>query len=124
MKKATKLVLTALMVATMAFALCACGKNIDGTYVVSEYNGQSVDDAIAQMQEQGMEITADQLGTCTLSNGKDATLSMMGESKTGTYELSGENLTMTIDNETKTLTYKDDAITYSEGGISMTMKKK
>ena len=43
MKNAKKLVLAALMVAVMAFALCACGsQNADGTYYGDYIDGMAV----------------------------------------------------------------------------------
>ena len=125
MKSVKKFVLAALMAALMAFALCACGgSNVEGTYVVSEYNGQSIDTALAQMKEMGVEMTAETLGTITLASGNKATLAMMGASKTGTYEVSGETLKITIDGETQSVSIKDGVITYTEDGTTMKMKKK
>ncbi len=125
MKNAKKLVLVALMAAVMAFALCACGANVDGTYVVSEYNGQNVDEALAQLKEQGVEMKVEDLGTMTLSDGKNVTVSMMGETKKGTYELKGDTLTITSeDGQTGSATIKDGVITYSGDGANMKLKKK
>lgn len=125
MKNAKKLVLAALMVAVMAFALCSCGGgSVDGTYVVSEYKGQNIDDALEQMKSLGVEMTAEQLGMITLSDGKNATLSMMGVSKSGTYTVDGENLTITVDGQSSTVNIKDGVITYTEGSETMKMKKK
>ncbi|MBO6161795.1 MAG: lipocalin family protein [Eubacterium sp.] len=125
MKNAKKLVLVALMAAVMAFALCACGANVDGTYVVSEYNGQNVDEALAQLKEQGVEMKVEDLGTMTLSDGKNVTVSMMGETKKGTYELKGDTLTITSeDGQTGSATIKDGVITYSGDGTTMKLKKK
>jgi len=125
MKNAKNLVLVALMAAVMAFALCACGANVDGTYVVSEYNGQNVDEALTQLKEQGIEMKVEDLGTMTLSDGKNVTVSMMGETKKGTYELKGDTLTITSeDGQTSSATIKDGVITYSGDGTTMKMKKK
>ena len=129
MKNAKKLVLVALMAAVMAFALCACGANVDGTYVVSEYNGQNVDEALTQLntqlKEQGIEMKVEDLGTMTLSDGKNVTVSMMGETKKGTYELKGDTLTITSeDGQTSSATIKDGVITYSGDGTTMKLKKK
>jgi len=125
MKNAKKLVLVALMAAVMAFALCACGANVDGTYVVSEYNGQNVDEALTQLKEQGIEMKVEDLGTMTLSDGKNVTVSMMGETKKGTYELKGDTLTITSeDGQTGSATIKDGVITYSGDGTTMKLKKK
>lgn len=125
MKNAKKLVLVALMAAVMAFALCACGVNVDGTYVVSEYNGQNVDEALTQLKEQGIEMKVEDLGTMTLSDGKNVTVSLMGETKKGTYELKGDTLTITSeDGQTGSATIKDGVITYSGDGTTMKLKKK
>ena len=125
MKNAKNLVLVALMAAVMAFALCACGANVDGTYVVSEYNGQNVDEALTQLKEQGIEMKVEDLGTMTLSDGTNVTVSLMGETKKGTYELKGDTLTITSeDGQTGSATIKDDVITYSGDGTTMKLKKK
>ena len=125
MKNVKKLVFAALMVAVMAFALCACGSsNVDGTYVVSESNGASVDTALEGLATQGIELTAEQLCTIKLEGGKNLTFTLLGESKTGTYEVSGETLKLTIDGSTQEATIKDGVITINAGGQSMSLKKK
>ncbi len=59
-----------------------------------------------------------------IEGGKNLTVTVMGVSKTGTYELSGETLKMTFDGETATATYKDGVITWTKDGETMTLKKK
>ena len=126
MKNAKKLVLAALMVAVMAFALCACGSSgVTGTYVVTEVNGQNVDDALAQLKEAGSDMTAEQLCTITLNDGNSFTMTVMGtEMGSGTYEISGETITLTANNQPQTGTIKDGVITISVNNSSMTLKKK
>ena len=125
MKNVKKLVFAALMVAVMAFALCACGSsNVDGTYVVSESNGTDVETALEGMKAQGIDFTAEQLCTVKLEGGKNLTFTLLGESKTGTYEVSGETLKLTIDGSTQEATIKDGVITINAGGQSMSLKKK
>ena len=124
MKNAKKLVLVALMAAVMAFALCACGANVDGTYVVSEYNGQNVDEALAQLKEQGVEMKVEDLGTMTLSDGKNVTVSMMGETKKGIFKIVMCFCVTSEDGQTGSATIKDGVITYSGDGTTMKLKKK
>ena len=122
-----KYVLAALMMVAMAFALCSCGSGVDGTYVISEYNGQSVDQTIEQMKELGMDYTAETFCSIKL-DGKNVTLSFMGVSVNGTYEVNGETLTMTMTNgdksESATATIKDGTITWTKDSETMVLKKK
>ena len=126
MKKAKKLVLAALMVAVMAFALCACGGgNVDGTYVAYESNGQNVEEALEKYKEAGMEMTAEQLCTITLSDGKNFTMTVLGNDMgSGTYEVSGETLKLTVNDSTQEATIKDGEISISMNGSSLKLKKK
>ena len=125
MKKVKKIVLAALMVAVMAFALCSCGSaKVDGTYVISDYNGQSLDVALDQFKAAGVEFSADQLCTFTFANGKDVTITFMGESKTGTYTIDGETITFTLDGESASATVKDGKIVWTKDGQRMTLAKK
>ena len=126
MKSAKKIVLAALMVAMLAFALCACGgSNVDGTYVVTESNGQSVDAALEQYKAAGLEMTAEQLCTITLSDGKNFKMTVLGNDLgSGTYEVSGETLKFTADGQSVDATIKDGEISISIGGQSMKCKKK
>ena len=124
--KAKKLVLAALMVAVMAFALCACGSsNVEGTYVVFESNGQNVDEALEQYKTQGVEMTAEQLCTITLSSDSKFTMTVMGtEMGSGTNEVSGENLKLTVGENAIDATLKDGEMSFSLNGTSMKLKKK
>ena len=126
MKKAKKLVLAALMVAVMAFALCACGSaNVDGTYVVFEANGQDVEAALEIYRAQGNEMTAEQLCTITLSDGKNFKMTVQGNDLgTGTYEVSGETITFSAGGDSISGTLKDGEMSVSIGGSSMKLKKK
>ena len=66
MKNVKKLVLAALMVAVMAFALCSCGGSAaDGTYVVTEVNGQDVESALKLYEAAGTKMTAEELCSIT-----------------------------------------------------------
>ena len=123
MKNAKKIVLAALMVAAMAFALCACGsKNVDGTYVVYEVNGSGVDEALEGAKEAGMELTAEQLCSFKLSGG-NVTVSLMGMEKTGTYEVDGTTLKITLEGQTANATIEDGVITFNNNGQTMKCKK-
>ena len=126
MKTAKKLVLAALMVAVMAFALCACGsQNADGTYVIESLNGQSVQTVIDSYKEMGLgDMTAEQLTKLVIS-GENCTLSAyQSDDKTGTVKVDGEKITITIDGKDEVGTLKDGTLTITESGISMVMKKK
>ncbi len=125
MKHAKKLVLAALMVAVMAFALCSCGANVDGTYVVTEAGGNSVDEAIKKYAEAGINYTAEEICTIVLSDGKNFKMTVMGkEQASGTYKASGETLTLTVDDSSMDATIKDDVISITVGGQNMKLKKK
>ena len=78
MKNVKKLVLAALMVAVMAFALCSCGGSAaDGTYVVTEVNGQDVESALKLYEAAGTKMTAEELCSITIS-GKTFSMNAMG----------------------------------------------
>jgi uncharacterized lipoprotein YehR (DUF1307 family) len=124
MKNAKKLVLAALMVAVMAFALCACGSgNADGTYVVTETNGQNVEEALKAYEATGNKLTAEELCTITIS-GKTFNMNAMGVKAEGTVEIDGENLKMTSDGATANATLKDGVLTLNMNGTNMVLKKK
>ena len=94
MKKTKKIVVAVLMMAMMVFALCSCGKNADGTYVISNLNGQSIDDLLTMYKEQlGQEMSAEEVGKLVIS-GENVTMSIneMGE-KSGTEKQSPSPLT-------------------------------
>ncbi|MBR0146409.1 MAG: hypothetical protein IJM25_07100 [Eubacterium sp.] len=130
MKNAKKLVLAALMIAVMAFALCSCGDstNYDGTYVVFESNGNSVEDAIKAYEAMGQTYTAEQICTMKLYDGSKFDLSVMGTTLgSGKYEVSGETMKLSDANDSGSsldATYKDGVITIAINGQSMKLKKK
>ena len=126
MKNAKKLVLAALMVAMMAVTLCSCGgANIDGTYVVFEADGKSVDEAVKAYEAMGQSITAEEICTMSFTDGKNFSMTVMGQTMgTGTYEVSGETLKLTADNQTIDATIKDGVITITANGQNMKLKKK
>ena len=124
MKNGKRIVAAVLMLAVMAFALCSCGSKVDGTYVISDYNGQSLDAALELFKAAGTEMTAEQLCTFKFANGKEVTVTFMGESKTGEYSVSGDTITMTLDGESASATLKDGKIVWSKDGETMTLSKK
>ena len=126
MKSIKKIALAALMVAMMAFALCSCGgANADGTYVVFESNGQSIDDALKVYESMGQSLTAEEVCTMKLYDGGKFDMSVMGTNLgSGEYKLSGETLTLSDANNTMDATLKDGVITMEVSGQSMKLKKK
>ena len=57
-------------------------------------------------------------------SGDSVTVKSAGESKTGTYKLDGDKLSITIDNETEDFTYSNNEITMDSDGSKIVLKKK
>lgn len=124
MKNVKKLVLAALMVAVMAFALCSCGGSAaDGTYVVTEVNGQDVESALKLYEAAGTKMTAEELCSITIS-GKTFSMNAMGIKAEGDFAVDGENITMTSSGDTATGTLKDGVLSFTLSGTQMVLKKK
>ena len=126
MKKAKRIVVAALMMVCMVFALCSCGNaNADGTYVIESMNGQNIDTILEQYKSLGVgDITAEQISKIVIS-GSNITVSSYGESdSTGTVEVSGSTLKMTVDGDTQEATLSDGKLTMSAGGTTLVYKKK
>lgn len=125
MKNIKKFALAALMVVVMAFALSACGSaNVDGKYVVFEADGKSVDDAIKLYEAAGQSLTAEQICTITLSGGENFSMTVMGQSMgEGTYKVSGDTISLTVDGSTMDAELKDGVLTITVGAQNMKLKK-
>jgi len=126
MKSAKKIVLAVLMIAAMAMALCSCGgANVDGTYVVTEAEGKSIDEALKLYEAAGMSYTAEQICTLKLYDGSKFTLTVMGNTMAeGTYSATSDKVTLTAGAENIECPISGDVITISAGGQSMKVKKK
>ena len=94
-----------------------------GTYVVTEVNGQNVEEALKAYEATGNKLTAEELCTITIS-GKTFNMNAMGVKAEGTVEIDGENLKMTSDGETANATLKDGVLTLNVNGTNMVLKKK
>ena len=126
MKKMKKLIVAVMMMAAMAFVLCSCGGgNADGTYVPETVNGQDVATLLEAYKATGQgEMTAEQISKVVIS-GKNITISAMESiEQSGTCEVSGNTIKITIGGQTKECDFTDGKITMSEGGQTIVYKKK
>lgn len=126
MKKMKKLIVAVMMMAAMAFVLCSCGgSNADGTYVPETVNGQDVATVLEAYKATGQgEMTAEQISKIVIS-GKNITISAMESiEQSGTCEVSGDKIKITIGGQTKECDFTGGKITMSEGGQTIIYKKK
>ena len=125
MKSVKKYVLSALMVAVLVFALCSCGSaKVEGTYVVYEYGGRSVDEVLEELKGQGVELTAEQYLSITLDENKNVTMNALGIPVQGTYEVNGDSVTLKVNDKEFTTTVKDGEFTWTQDNITAKLKKK
>ena len=127
--KGFKKLLAITMVAAMMLGLVACGggKSISGTFKVSSVDGKSVEDTIKEAEAAGLTMSAsdiEDLMVIEFGSGDSVTVKSAGESKSGTYKLDGETLSITIDNETENFTYSGDEISMDADGSKIVLKKK
>ena len=131
MKSAKKLVVAVCMMVAMVAVLCSCGKSNDGTYVISNMMGmdvQSLLDLYAGMggDDASVPKTAEDLMTLEIKGNSFTMSSKMEDeqNQSGTCEINGETIKLTVDGETIEGTIKDGVITLTEDGSSMEFKKK
>ncbi len=123
--KNIKRIAAVLLVLVMAMALTGCGKaKLNGTWLVT--GGTAMDSITGgiDLAELGMEMAF-----AFNDGGKlDITLSFMGESETmnGTWEVDGDNITMTMDGDPLAGTFEIDGdkctMTFSDGTLEFTKK--
>ncbi|SEF58030.1 hypothetical protein SAMN04487934_101641 [Eubacterium ruminantium] len=126
MKNFKKLAVVTLMLVAMVFTLCSCGSsNADGTYVIESMGDTNIADLLKTYKDMGLgDMTAEKLSKIVIS-GDDITISADGEKdQKGTVKVDGTTIKITIDGETVEGTLKDGKLTMSEGGMTMTYKKK
>ena len=128
MKNIKKYVLSALMVAFMALTLCSCGgKTLEGTYVVYEYGGKDIDTVIAEAKEeaeaQDVEITPAQYLSLTFDANKNVKMTVMGATVDGTYEVSGDTVTMKVKDKEISATVNGNEISWTDKNITAKLKK-
>ncbi len=141
MKRIVSIALVVLMIAAL-FAGCSGSSSPEGTYKIKSINGKDVKsyfkESMGALAGEGEEITDEQIDailalmginnidefvTFTLEEGGNFKASMMGEEQTGTWKLEGDKLTMTIDGDDATGTFKDGEITIEMEGESMVLAK-
>lgn len=142
MKKNTARILALVLAAVMVCALlvaCAASKP-SGTYKIKTINGKSMKDYMKEQAEavgyslddmlslMGVkESELDDMISFTFNSDGTGTakMSMMGENQSAsfTWELNGKDLNITADGETKTLTFENNTISYSEDGQTIVLGK-
>ena len=97
--------IAAMVVACLALVLAGCGDGISGTY--------------------SAEVGPGMAFTIEFKSGGKATISAMGEKKEGTYTVSGDTVTVTVDQDPATFVRQKDGSLVSQGNMAgMTLKKK
>ena len=142
MKKNTARILALVLAAVMVCALfvaCAASKP-DGTYKVKTINGKSMKDYMSEQAEAAgysledmlsmigiKENELNDMSSFTFKSDGTGTASMkmlgMNESADFTWELKGKDLTITANGESKTLTFENNTISFSEEGQSVVLGK-
>ena len=127
--KGFKKFLAITMIAAMMLGLVACGggSSISGTFKVASVDGKTVEDTVKEYEAAGLTMSAsdiEDLMVIEFGSGDSVTVKSAGESKTGTYKLDGDKLSITIDNETEELTYSGDEISMESDGSKIVLKKK
>ena len=140
MKRIISLTLVVLMIAAM---FVGCGSSsLEGTYKIKSINGKDLmsyfREQIAEMGGEDTEITdadvesflklmgienVDEFVTFTFASDGTLKASVIGEEVTGTWTLDGEKLTMTIDGDDQTATFKNGEIAVNEEGMNMVLGK-
>lgn len=123
--KNIKRIAAVLLVLTMAFMLTACGKDsVKGSWMIT--GGTAMDSITGGMDlaELGMEMVFN----FNDNNALLVTLSFMGESESmnGTWEVDGDNITMTLDGDPLTCTWEINGdtltLTATDGTLIFTKK--
>ncbi len=142
MKKNTARILALVLAAVMICALlaaCAASKP-DGTYKIKTINGKPIKDFYAEQAEAAGYSLEDMLSMMGIKENElydmftftfksdgtgSARMSMLGKSKDAdfTWELKGKDLTITANGESKTLTFENNTISFSEEGQSVVLGK-
>ena len=127
--KGFKKFLAITMIAAMMLGLVACGggSSISGTFKVASVDGKTVEDTVKEYEAAGLTMSAsdiEDLMVIEFGSGDSVTVKSAGESKTGTYKLDGDKLSITVDNETEDFTYSNNEITMESDGSKIVLKKK
>ena len=127
--KGFKKFLAITMIAAMMLGLVACGggSSISGTFKVASVDGKTVEDTVKEYEAAGLTMSAsdiEDLMVLEFGSGDSVTVKSAGESKTGTYKLDGDKLSITVDNETEDFTYSNNEITMESDGSKIVLKKK
>ena len=122
--KGFKKFLAITMIAAMMLGLVACGggSSISGTFKVASVDGKTVEDTVKEYTMSASDI--EDLMVLEFGSGDSVTVKSAGESKTGTYKLDGDKLSITVDNETEDFTYSNNEITMESDGSKIVLKKK
>ena len=127
--KGFKKFLAITMIAAMMLGLVACGggSSISGTFKVASVDGKTVEDTVKEYEAAGLTMSAsdiEDLMVIEFGSGDSVTVKSAGESKTGTYKLDGDKLSITVENETEDFTYSNNEITMESDGSKIVLNKK
>jgi hypothetical protein len=122
MKKTLKTTLAVLMCAALLLGLCACGgssSSLKGTtWSVSKVSGNGMDIEGEMLSAMGFEMSLE------FSSDSDFKMGVLGEYVEGTYTLSGNTITMTVEGESEKATLSGNTITMEEDGNKIVFSKK
>lgn len=118
-----KKVLTLMMALLVAVTLSACsgGSGISGTYELKEITASGV--TVTPDDELWKTATNGQDAIITLEDDNNCTVDIFGQSGSGTYEVNGSTVTITIEGDPQDFTLKDDQLIAEISGTSMVFEK-
>ena len=118
-----KVIATIFMLTTLMILCVGCGKDVSGNYKLSSLGGTSVEDLQKTYDEMGININVSEMITIELKSDGTFTMKADTETESGTYEVDGEKISLTVDNETESGTIKGDTLTIGSGSEEMVFKK-
>ncbi|MBR1815924.1 MAG: DUF4923 family protein [Lachnospiraceae bacterium] len=118
-----KIITTIFMITTLMILCVGCGKDVSGTYKLSSLGGQSVADLQKTYDEMGIDINVADMISIELKSDGTFTMKADTDTENGTYEVDGENISLTVDGDTEKGTIKDDTLTIGSGSNEMVFKK-
>ena len=119
MKKVLALMMSLLVALTLS--ACSGDSGISGTYELKEMSVAGVtvtpDDALWDTTTQGQEAKI------ILESNDNCSVDIFGQKGTGTYEVDGSTVTITIDGDPQEFTLKDNQLIAEIGGTSLVFEK-
>lgn len=119
MKKLMTLMMTLLVAITLS--ACSGGSGISGTYELKEITASGV--TVTPEHELWKTVTNNQDAIITLEDDENCTVDIFGQSGSGTYEVDGSTVTITIEGDPQEFTLKDNQLIAEINGTSMVFEK-